>query len=68
MRRLNINDNSSKKDTFGIRNCQGCPPYYDPHQNHCHIWKSACLINSSDPTRIQFEQDPKQENLFESAA
>tara|TARA_X000001036_G_scaffold380182_1_gene371429 strand:+ start:199 stop:1038 length:840 start_codon:yes stop_codon:yes gene_type:complete len=63
MRRLNINDNSSKKDTFGIRNCQGCPPYYDPHQNHCHIWKSACLINSSDPTRIQFEQDPKQENL-----
>ena len=64
MKNLNLRGTKYiKKDTFGVANNQGCPPFYDPCQNHWHIWKSAHLINSQDPTALQFVQDPKQENV-----
>ena len=63
MRRLNLNNTATKKDTFGIKNCHGCPPYYDPLEVHDHLWKYASVINRSDPTFLQWEQDPKRPNV-----
>ena len=63
MRRLNLNNTSTKKDTFGITDCHRCPPYYDPLEIHAHLWKPARVINKSDPTFLQWEQDPKRSNV-----
>lgn len=63
MRRLNLNNKNAKKDTFGITGCRGCPPYYDPLEIHEHLWKRASVINASDPTFLQWEQDPKRSSF-----
>jgi len=63
MRRLNLNNKNAKKDTFGIPDCRGCPPYYDPLEIHEHLWKRASVINAADPTFLQWEQDPKRSSF-----